>query len=249
MTDDIGTVAWKELTEVRRRPPSGRSQLVGMSVLAIVLGVGLPLTGGGFGPIAVLALGPMMAMIWAFTAVPDSFAGERDRRTIETLLASGLTDRAILLGKVTAHVAVATALGIAATILSIITSNVAELARDDGADVGLPWGEAAVGFVTTVLVALLFTNIGVLVALRASSALSAQRVMGLSVAGVVFLISIGGSALPERWQTDLSDLADDVGSLDPIVLVLAGIVAFIAVNAVLLVVMGHRFVRAKLTGR
>lgn len=249
MIDDARTVAWKELIEVRRGSPNGRSPIVSMFGLALVLGIVLPLAGDGFGPFAVMVLGPMLATIWTFTSVPDSFAGERDRHTIETLLASRLSDEAILAGKVGAHVAVATAIGAVATGVSVISSNVVGLVRDDGADVGLPWGELLVGLLTTVLVALLFTNFGVLIALRASSALAAQRTMGIVMAGVVFLIMLGGSALPERWQTELSDLADDVGSLDPVVLVLIGLALFVAVNVALLYAMRRRFVRPKLTAR
>src|SRR5574342_1279088 len=44
-------------------------------------------------------------MMLAATIVADTFAGERERHTLETLLASRLSNRAILLGKFSAAVA------------------------------------------------------------------------------------------------------------------------------------------------
>ena len=69
-----------------------------------VFGVFLPLQNG-----ASWVTSPITMVYWAWMplmlvtgVIADSFAGERERHTLETLLASRLPDRAILLGKVAA---------------------------------------------------------------------------------------------------------------------------------------------------
>jgi len=54
--------------------------------------------------------------------VADSFAGERERKTLETLLASRLSDRAILLGKIAALVSYGWGLALSSLVLSLLAA-------------------------------------------------------------------------------------------------------------------------------
>jgi ABC-2 type transport system permease protein len=107
MIADIFTVAWKELREMLTFGDSrGRNKLSLLVILAI-FGVVIPLQSGRD-----WVTSPVSAMVWAwmpymwvYSVVADSFAGERERHTLEALLATRLSDRAILFGKLLAALA------------------------------------------------------------------------------------------------------------------------------------------------
>lgn len=188
---DVTTVMGKELLEMRRGSGAqGARSLVGLVVLVLVFSVVVPFLAGAesFGGMGTLIIGPMVAAVWALTSVPDAFVGERDRHTFETLLTTRLPARAILLGKVLANVASASLIGIAGIVASILAGNVGGLLRHDQDGIDVQWLEAGVGAVATVLAALLLCNLGILVALRASSAMNAQRALGLGLAGFLLLL-------------------------------------------------------------
>ena len=107
MLEDILTVIWKELKEILHGTSKSRSGGLTRMLLPVALaGVLLPARMGSdylTGP------GPLFGLAWILPMVGigltvDSFAGERERHTLETLLASRLSDQAILLGKVSASV-------------------------------------------------------------------------------------------------------------------------------------------------
>ena len=124
MIADIWTVVWKEYREMFRGPGS-RFNTAMMFASAALIGVLLPLQqGAGFvsSPITlVYCLWIPMMMIPAIVA--DSFAGERERHTLETLLAGRLTDRAILFGKMCAVVLYGWGLTILSLLLGLVTVN------------------------------------------------------------------------------------------------------------------------------
>ena len=127
----------------------------------------------------------------------DTFAGERERDTLEALLASRLPDRAILLGK-TAAVA---AYGWAVTSLCGLTGAAAVWFSSGG--------QAAVFSAQTVLALPLLSFLaawyvaclGVLISLRAQSVHQAQQWMSVAMLGT--LIAVGLYAAPlllARWH-------------------------------------------------
>ena len=74
---------------------------------------------GGLTPIAMLLLLwiPFFVII---SFIGDAIAGERERHTLETLLASRMPDRAILLGKVIATVLYAWGMGVLSLLLGLV---------------------------------------------------------------------------------------------------------------------------------
>ena len=107
MIADVLTVAWKEWRELLQLGGSHRGGRFSLVILVLVFGVFLPFQSG-----AEWVESPATVFYWGWVplmlvsgAVADSFAGERERHTLETLLASRLPDRAILLGKMAAAVA------------------------------------------------------------------------------------------------------------------------------------------------
>ena len=126
MKNDILTVMWKErkgLFRVRGR----RVQALLAMFSPVLLAVFFPLQEGVEwvqSPLSLL-LAFIAPLILVGISIPDSFAGERERHTLGTLLASRLPDRAILFGKVAVSVAFAWGVTLAAILLGLVTVNVA----------------------------------------------------------------------------------------------------------------------------
>lgn len=123
--NDIFTVMWKEWRELLF--PEGRL-MGGMRNVAIMLGVGgvlFPLNAGrpwfDSWLTVYVACFPAIATL-NYTA--DSVAGERERHTLETLLASRLPDPAIVLGKILAIASYGFALVAAAQPVAILAVNI-----------------------------------------------------------------------------------------------------------------------------
>jgi ABC-2 type transport system permease protein len=98
--------------------------------------------------------------------IPDSFAGERERHTLPTLLASGLSDSAIVLGKISVVVIYAWAFAIFFRLIVIakviILSNSKDLTF-------YHWNFFIIGIVASLLIAILTASQGILVSLNAVS--------------------------------------------------------------------------------
>lgn len=250
MRDDIATVAWKELSEVRSGPAGkGLRSTAPLVVLVLFIAVVIPFSAGTaqFGGLAVMSIGMLVAAMWVLTSVPDAFAGERDHRTLESLLATRLPADAILAGKLLASVVVAAALGAVAIVLSVIASDVGTAVHGGAGDpLSVPWLHVGLGVVLAVLVAFALANVGILVALRASSAMVAMRVLGLGLAGLAMAVSFGLHSLPAGARSDLSDVAADIGHLGPLAVAAGAAVGFVAVNLALFAVTRARFTRPKL---
>jgi ABC-type Na+ efflux pump permease subunit len=248
--DDIATVAWKELVEIRPgRGGDGRRGTAGIALVTLFVSVVIPFSAGTaqFGGLGVMSIGLIVAAMWVLTSVPDSFAGERDHRTLETLLATRLPAEAILAGKLLASVVVATTLGAVAIVLSVVASDVGTVVHGQAGDaLSVPWLYLALGLVLAVLVAFALSNVGILVALRASSAMVAMRELGLGLAGISIGVSVGVQALPKGARSDLADAAAEIGSLSPWVLAVGTAVVFVVLNVALFALARARFTRPKL---
>ncbi len=126
MIADILTVMWKERKGLLRYQGRRWQAIVALLSPALVAIVS-PLSSGEYlldEALAVL-LAAIMATLVVSMAIPDSFAGERERHTLETLLASRLSDRAILIGKIVLPIAVGWGITLVVLALSLITYNLA----------------------------------------------------------------------------------------------------------------------------
>jgi ABC-2 type transport system permease protein len=141
----------------------------------------------------------LLLMAWfplflVLTVVADSFAGERERRTLETLLATRLSDQAILAGKIISAVIYAWGQMVLCLITGLITVNVM---YGRGRLLMFAGGDLAAFLVFSLLLTILVVCAGVLASLRASTAREAMRnlIIGFmdSVLGGTFLVS------PKIW--------------------------------------------------
>lgn len=126
MIDDILTVMWKERRTLFRSRAS-RSRLLLMLLSPVLLSTVMPYN---WGPdwveeIPSLIVAVIVPALLVGVMILDSFAGERERHTLGTLLASRLLDRAILLGKMITPVVVGWGAALLCALLSLLIVNVA----------------------------------------------------------------------------------------------------------------------------
>jgi ABC-2 type transport system permease protein len=239
---DVLTVAWKEWRELLQLGGSHRGGRFSLVILIGVFGVFLPLQSG-----AEWVQSPATAFYWGWvplmlvgSAVADSFAGERERHTLETLLASRLPDSAILLGKILAAVTYGWGLVLVMLLLSLVTVN---LAVRTGEVLLFPWRFAVGAPLMALLGAGFAATAGVLVSLRAPTVRQAGQTLNVGILLLIFIPVLGIQALPDSWSTQLGAWAMSIG-IDGLLWAAAGLLALL--DLALLAVAFARFRRARL---
>jgi ABC-2 type transport system permease protein len=215
-------------------------------VLVVMFAVFIPRSmGSTWTGLPAIAIASLVALMGVLTIIPDSFAGERDRKTLETLLTSRLSDRAILLGKIAAVVVIGLGGVVVMLIVSLVVVNVGS--HHGGLILYSPL-EIAAALGAAALAGSLLANIGVLASLRAPSVMAAQKVMGLGVFAIGALGSALVTTLPDGFKTTLERLAEQAGTESPVVLVAVAVVVLVVVNVALFAVTTRLFRRPKLVG-
>ena len=241
MIRDIWTVAWRESKELFSRD-GGLSGKLGLFIFAAFVGVFLPLQLG-----RAWIEAPWVTFFWSWmplflvTAVTaDAFAGERERHTLETLLASRLPDSAILLGKVLATVMYVWGLTLFCMPLGLVTIN---LKHADGGlllySVTSLLSLAGLSLLATIL----GSATGVLVSLRAASVRAAQQNLSMISMVLAFVPLIIFQALPLPWRANVLTYFM-AASISDVVVVLATLLA--ALDITLLLIALGRFRRDRL---
>jgi ABC-2 type transport system permease protein len=241
MIADILTVAWKELREMFvQGDPRGRSKM-SLILLVIIFGIVLPLQNGRdwvSSPISIMVWG-WMPFLWVSGIVADSFAGERERHTLESLLSTRLSDRAILIGKLLSALLYGCILTWIILLVSLITVNVAygfgELLL-----FSLPLSIGAITF--SILVSGLAASVGVLVSLHAGSVRQAQQLMSVGML-VLFIPLMLLQFLPSSLR---QSLIRDAGKINPAQAVIWIALGLLFLDAVLTAIGMHLFQRSKL---
>ena len=237
MISDIGTVMWKEVRSLFRYRGSRTRALLTLVVPIAVAAIWLPLQMGLDWVNGWLSLFSMIVpMVMVMITVPDSFAGERERHTLETLLASRLSDRAIFFGKLLLAVCLGFGMTVLVLALALITVNIDEWqghvvlysARVFFVDLGV-----------AVIVALLVSGAGVILSLRASTVQEAQQTLGAVV--MVPLMAIG--VILFLLLDQVSDWLAGV-SVTAVILAVAGFL--LALSLALLLFALQRFQRNRL---
>jgi ABC-2 type transport system permease protein len=239
---DLYTIIWKEWREYVIQRGNLRGGWVGLLLVLVVFGIYLPYQNGRDwvdSPIT-LVFWAWLPLFLVISVVADSFAGERERHTLEALLATRLSDWAILLGKVLGAVSYGWGLTMIAAILGLITTNVAYgegqlLLYRPLAAVAIP--------VVSLLASLLAASAGVLVSLRASSVRQAAQTLSIAVMILLFVPIFGIQLLPQEVQARLLNAVAGAQTTGLVI----GVAAVLAVmDAVLLAAARARFRRARL---
>jgi ABC-2 type transport system permease protein len=251
---DLLIVAQKELREIVGAG-GGRRGMVRELVFVGIFGLFFPLSQAeawrmGVVPAAFVLLIPLFLV---GPHVADSFAGERERKTLETLLATRLPDAAIFLGKVLAVCAYAWAVTFLILVASLATLN----ATGAGAPPDLPgfpapdrgiflypafvWAAWGLGSAAT---SLLLGAIGTFVSLRAKTVRAAAQALTIPIFLMIFGVSAGfpvvWRSLPEGTRDRLAAIA---ATMSPLEFLVGLAVALLLLDAALLWVGVRRFRR------
>jgi ABC-2 type transport system permease protein len=239
---DFVTVFWKEWKEILLERASGGSGLRPLIMVGFI-GIFLPLRMGPqryFGPQVVFGL-VVVGLAGILAVVPDAFAGERERHTLETLLASRLPDRSILFGKLAASLGYGWLLSMITIVVGVITVNAANwnghvlLYRTAASWLGL--------ILLPPLVGGAIASAGVFLSLRAATVRQAQQSLMFVIAGSVLAVGLGVPALPENVKLWF---ARTLAAWSAAEVVLAASAVVLVFDFVLVLAAVSRFQRSKL---
>ena len=239
---DVQVVVWKEWRELLRMSGSKRGAIVRHVFSVGVIGViwpwqfGLPFVHSALA----VVLAALTALMYIAGAAPDAFAGERERHTLETLLASRLPDYAILLGKITALIQYGC---VAATVMLVIGLITVNLVHGEGRLLLFSPEQLVSILLFTPLAAGLMASVGVHVSLRAKTVKQAQQTLSTAVLILLFLPVIAFPTIPDYWKMTAARLAQS----DQKVWMAAGLAsAMLLTQALLFALAALRFKRGRL---
>ncbi len=175
MIADILTVIWKENMSFSRLQGSVAKLLLPL-IWSPFLAIVLPWVIGpnwvtSFSPMFLAVLTPI---VFVGLTIPDSFAGERERNTLSTLLASRLPDRAILIGKALPLIIVGWVFSLIMLAIALLVVNIV---HGEGE---LLWYSPIVASATiavSLLLAIFTAVLGVLISLRMGRVQEAAQVL------------------------------------------------------------------------
>ena len=237
MISDIWTVMRKERKGIFRLRGSRMRTVLSLFVPVIVIGIYLPWQEGDNwldSPISLISI--LIPMMTVAMTVSDSFAGERERHTLATLLASRLSDRAILFGKLALAIALGWGMTIATLIVGLATVNVTQW--DDGLQfysVTIALAALGLGLIAATLVA----SAGVLISLRSSTVQEAQQILMVTMLVPPLILGVIATLLHEQIARVLDSL------ISTQVILIVGAILALAAAGLLLAAMA-RFKRARL---
>jgi ABC-2 type transport system permease protein len=176
MGNDILTVMWKESKGLLRYGDSRWKAVVTLLTPIAVFGIIFPIQFSeawltSFWSVAVSVFTPLILIA---TTIAESFAGERERHTLETLLASRLSDRAILLGKMLTSMFFGWGMTLFLLFVSLVVVNL------------LKWGNGfhfyqpaifVINILLSWLVSGMVASLGILISLRSPTVQSAAQTL------------------------------------------------------------------------
>lgn len=210
MIQDILTVVWKESRELIAMQGTLKGGLLRYAITFGILGVYLPYSfGRDFLEVPVFGLIYVwFSMFMGVGVVLDSFAGERERHTLETLLASRLSDTAILFGKILAAVIYGFSLTMVLMALGLTVVNIAYW---NGQITLYPADITAFVVLAAMLVSLFFASVGVLVSLRAPTVRQGSEMLMVALIGIAAVPFVLFFLLPDAWKKSLLDVVVSAG--------------------------------------
>jgi ABC-2 type transport system permease protein len=183
---DLFTVAWKEWLEFRDQLLRLRRGGLSALIVVLMLGIVTPLQMGSLwltSPL-MLAYWPLLSSGMVSTLIADAFAGERERHTLETLLASRLSDTSILFGKILAAILYGLLFTFANIVVGVITLSIAHAGEGIQAP---PLTHVAFMLLLVTLACSTLAGIGVFISLRAATVRQAQQTLGI----IMMMLFIG----------------------------------------------------------
>ena len=202
--NDLWTMMWKESKDLLFQ--GGWRASIRPLLLIGILGIYLPLQFG----LQWLALSPieMYVILWIpfsviISFIGDAIAGERERHTLETLLASRISDRAILLGKVIATVGYAWGMALGGLLLGLVLVNLFK-GNGGGWMFYHPLDVLLEALALSLLTCILGASAGVLISLRSATVRQAQQILSIGTLVLIFGGIFALQALPPNFVSSLS---------------------------------------------
>jgi ABC-2 type transport system permease protein len=242
---DILTVMWKERKGLLRCQGSRTRAMLGLLIPVVMLGIYLPLQIGRAlveGPWSLLA-SVFIPMMTAGMMIPESFAGERERHTLGTLLASRLPDRAILFGKVAVAVGYAWGMTLMLLLVSLLMVNVVHW---DGQVLLYTPIMTLANVALSLLLASLVAGLGVLISLGAATVQEAQQTLMAATLFPLVLLQMIPLLLLNAVPNGRARLKEFVAAANPAQIILVVVAVLVALDLGLLMVAMVRFKRARL---
>jgi ABC-2 type transport system permease protein len=200
---DLLTMMWKESKDLLFQ--GGWRAWIRPVLLVGILGVYLPLQFG----LGWLELSPieMYVILWIpfsviISFIGDAIAGERERHTLETLLASRISDRAILLGKVIVTVGYAWGMALVSLLLGLVLVNL--LSGHGSWAFYHPFDVFLEALALSLLSSVLGASAGVLISLRSATVRQAQQILSIGTLVLIFGGIFALRALPASVVSSLS---------------------------------------------
>lgn len=242
MIVDIWTMIWKEWRELLFVRGSRRGMILSLLPSVLLFGIIVPSQGGRLWLESPLPLGfsgwlPLLPVI---ATVADAFAGERERHTLETLLASPLSEQAILFGKVGAVVGYGWVLTLLILLVGLVTVN---FVYGEGELLLYPATIALGCIVLSLLTATLAASIGILVSLRAATVKQATQQLVFASIALTWVPFFGFSLLPQSWQVNLLKTLTKTDSVKVFLLI---VIVLVTLDFGLLLMALARFKRSRL---
>src|SRR5579883_145951 len=242
MLRDLWTVVQKEWHEYFSQRGSLRTSLIMLGLVIGVFGIYAPATGGvswADSPFTPLSLS-WIAFLAVSGVIADTFAGERERHTLETLLASRLPDSAIVLGKTLAAVVYAWATVLVTAAIGLVVANIG--APHNGV-VLFPQSSTVSLLGLSGCIAILAALIGTLLSMEMAAVKPAQQL--LSLGSILLLVPFFlFNQLPRDTQQHVLTTLMNVNSSTLLFLEVIGV--FVLIDALLLLVVMLRFRRTHL---
>jgi ABC-2 type transport system permease protein len=236
---DIATVIRKEWREMMAGSTRA-SVIAGVALLAILAAFAAYIGEKLIASPAMVSV-TMIGFVILLGSVADSFAGERERHTLETLLASAIPDEALLLGKIGASVAYGWLATLALLVVVLAGVNVTHGAL-------YPASTLLGVLLLSPLMLGFFSITGVLLSLRAATVREAQTRLSVLFFGLFFGLFFPFMAIrrfmPRAWREQSTQMMfTESGRIQAI----ATLIAFVAIlDLALLALAFVRFRRSRL---
>jgi ABC-2 type transport system permease protein len=190
MLIDIKTIIWKYWQEIIAQHGSvGKTllnELLSLAIFAIFFSYPVEESPANTSN-TVISFWYMMPYILVFAKAPDSFAGERERHTLITLLSTRLSNSTIVLGKIFAVASYAWLLTLVESVFLLIKANILDR---ENTFVFYPWQSFLFGVISSLLICLLMATIGIFSSFRAKTVRQAQQHLGLLSLLIILVSSV-----------------------------------------------------------
>jgi ABC-2 type transport system permease protein len=244
MIEDILTVIWKDRKGLLSIQGSRSRALLTYLLPTFMIAIILPIQQGiEYLDTAWSLIGSLIVpLLLVGTSIPESFAGERERHTLPTLLASRLPDRAILFGKWGLCVAFGWIMSLIILFVSLVVVNIVYW---QGQILLFKGTILLLNVVLSLLLSALMASLGVFISLRADRVQSAQQsLIFIFLVPIMFLQAVPMimlSVVPDGRQ-----ILERFFATDFTLLIILAFTILIIVNAALLWGAMARFQRSRL---